>query len=93
MRLDKLESSLFGIQTPDDFIIDLCHELIRKKNPKENANYKTFTIEIEINDLKHESNLDSVESLHIFKKKKEEELRKQEKSNGTINPSRRRNIG
>lgn len=88
IRLDKLEPPVFGANTPHEWIIDKCEEIIRAKNPNENCCYKTFLVELEIKDITYAPKYNSGKIIIQMKDTRQKKWLKQNKDT-KINPSKR----
>ena len=88
VRLDKLEPPMFGTNTPEDWIIELCSDLVRKHHPDESCDYKTFVVELEIKALMRARKYDSSSANLRFKNSRENKWRKSNKDE-KVNPSMR----
>jgi hypothetical protein len=88
-RLDALEPPMFGINTPNDWLIELCSDLIQTKNPNDSAHYKSFVVEIEIKNLTRAHKYDGSVATLALKAKREKEWMSQNKDT-RINPSQRK---
>ena len=89
VRLDVLEPPLFGINTPNDWLIDLCSDLIQTRNPNDSALYKSFVVEIEIKSITRAHTFDSAITTVALKEQREQQWLAQNKEI-KINPSKRK---
>jgi len=92
IRLDSIEPPIFGVDSPEAFILEQCHNLIREIDPDENAYYKTFKIELEVSNIKYVPQLNSANALIRLKEKRQSlwQKRADEKAFQRINPSVRK---
>jgi hypothetical protein len=88
LRLDRLEHSVFGVNTPDEWLMELCHDCVQKSNPNDSCYYKSFIVEMEITSLTRAQKYDSSTVLLKLKEDKEKLWAKRNK-NTEINPSKR----
>lgn len=89
VRLDVLEPPMFGINTPNDWLIELCSDLIQTRNPNDSAQYKSFVVEIEIKSITRAQTYDSTITTVAFKEEREQQWLTQNKDT-KINPSQRK---
>lgn len=88
VRLDALEPPMFGINTPNDWLMEICSDLVQTKNPVDSAHYKSFIVEIEIKTLTRAHKYDSTVATLDLKAMREKEWMSQHQ-NTRINPSKR----
>lgn len=89
VRLDKLEPPMFGIGTPNDWLMELCGEYMSQRSPNDSCYYKSFIVELEIKYLNRAKKYDSSSDLIKLKESRENLWLNQNKDVERINPSKR----
>jgi hypothetical protein len=87
VRLDKLEPPVFGIATPNDWLMELCNELIYQRNRNDTCNYKSFIVELELKSITRAMKYDDTTKIVGLKKSREKLWGKKNKDE--VNPSER----
>lgn len=88
VRLDSLEPPILGTNTPEDWIMELCHQHIYEKNKNDSCYYKSFIIELEVKSLTRAKKYDSSAATMKLLEDREKLWRKQNLDE-KINPSKR----
>jgi hypothetical protein len=79
---------MFGTNTPNDWLIELCSNLIQSKNLNDSACYKSFVVELEVKNLIRAKKYDGSATSIALKEKREKQWLAQNKDK-KINPSKR----
>lgn len=89
VRLDKLEPPMFGANTPEDWLIELCHDYIYQRNQNDSCYYKSFIVEIELKLLTRAKKYDGTSTTIKLQESRENLWRQQNKDTEKVNPSKR----
>ena len=89
VRLDKLEPPILGTYTPEDWLMELCHDLIYQRNRNDSCYYKSFIVEVEVKYLTRAKRYDSSSAIMRLKEAREKLWRNQSKDMERMNPSKR----
>jgi hypothetical protein len=69
VRLDKLEPPMFGANSPEDWLIEICHDYIYQRNPTDSCYYKSFIVELEVKLVTRDKRYDSSSTIIKLKER------------------------